>query len=108
MTTKIIEIDATNGAHVVVIPVSNSITVSYNKPLGGTATAGAISIKASVPSTNVFNDITGISDIVLATPEPQTISGVTSGPPADRLELTLAGFTGTASKLSLSIFYRVD
>ena len=108
MTTKNIEIDATNGAHIVDIPVSNSITVSYSKALNGTATGGAVSIKASVPSTNVFNDITGISDIVLLTPEPQTIAGVSSGPPADRLELTLAGFTGTAARLSFSIFYRVD
>ena len=99
MTTRRIEIDAVDAVYPVQIPANGNTSIVFTKAEGGTATAGTIAMKASAPGALAFEPIAGISAIDLAAPIVQTIQGT----PADRLELTLAGFTGTANKLILTV-----
>ena len=97
VTTK--EIAAVDAAYEIDIKSGANTTVAFNDGVGGDATAGTITIKASAPGSKVFNDVAGITPIDIAAQEPQTILNT----PAARLELTLAGFTGDAKTLKLVI-----
>jgi hypothetical protein len=52
-----------------------------------------------VPCAADFETVTGISPIDIAAPVTQTIENT----PVSHLELTLAGFTGTADELEIAV-----
>jgi len=104
MTTKI-KLPVTASAKVVSNPiVRQNNTVVYGGPVGGTATAGTISILAKAPDAVAFetpkdDDGVDLNTINIASPEKLNIPGK-----IQEYQVSVAGFAGTATE----IFFVVD
>lgn len=99
MSVQTLTFPAVDGPHNVNIISGANTTISFSKGEGGGVASGMINIQASEPGSGSFKAITGISDIDLSAPEPQTIIDT----PAARLRLTLSAFVGSADSIVMTI-----
>ena len=95
---RTLTIPAVDGVYERFVPVNANTTLDFDSGSGGTVTAGTVAIEAATVNSKVFSPVTGISPIDFATPLPQTIIDT----PVQRVELTLAGFAGTATTIKLT------
>lgn len=98
-TSQLAKIPATNGVHLVDVHFNSSLQISLGEPIGGTQTAGTLTFQAKAPNAIAFEPITPINSIDIAAP----VSFVIEKSPVFQLEVTVAGFSGTASSIQLAL-----
>jgi len=96
---QLANIPAANGTYFIDVHQNGNLQVDLGAPIGGTQLTGTVTFRAESPRSITFEDSSPINSIDISAPEVFTIEGNVIG----RLEAVVAGFTGTADELQISL-----